>query len=243
MAGIHPLGWPAPANVQAFFTTRDGGMSKAPYDSLNLGLHVGDDTAAVLHNRSLLPHSKRIQWLQQVHGTHCLDLDGPSADPLTADATTTTQSSVVCAVMTADCLPVLLCDKQGSRVAAVHAGWRGLAAGMLQSSLVYFPQAENVMAWLGPAISPLHFEVGQDVVDALPSSLHSALLPGKAAAGKFHLDLYQAARLILNRAGVTSVYGGEACTYAEPDRFFSHRRSTHLAEPATGRMVSAIYLI
>lgn len=234
--------WPAPAGVRAVSTTRVGGVSAVPCDTLNLGQHVGDEPAAVAENRrrlrAVLPAEPA--WLQQVHGTQVLRLDGGRFDvPPEADAAWTAQPGVVCAVMTADCLPVLFCDVSGTRVAAAHAGWRGLAAGVLEETVVALATPPgDLLAWLGPAIGPDAFEVGDEVRQAFVADD-----PGAAAAfrpgepGKWLADLFALARRRLARAGVTRVFGGGLCTVSDPTRFFSHRRDRR-----SGRQASLVWL-
>ena len=231
--------WPAPAGVKACVTTRAGGVSLAPFDSLNLGDHVGDNPEAVAENRRRLTDHFSIQpaWLKQVHG-----IAVAHADPnitATADASWTTTPGIACAAMTADCLPALFCDRAGTRVAAAHAGWRGLAAGVLEATLDSLAvPPEDVLVWLGPAIGPQAFEVGPEVretfVQQLPEAAKAFVL--SQSAGKFMADIYELARLRLAVRGVTAVYGGGFCTVTDP-RFFSYRRN-----PRTGRFASLIWL-
>jgi YfiH family protein len=232
--------WPAPPRVRALSTTRAGGSSGGPYAGFNFGDHVGDAPAAVAANRGelarLLPAAP--VWLRQVHGTRVVD--AAQAEPgCAADAALARQAACVCVVMTADCLPVLLCDRAGSVVAAAHAGWRGLAAGVLERSVEAMAVAPaDLLAWLGPAIGPAHFEVGAEVraafVDADPTAA-SAFRAG--AAGKWHADLFVLARQRLQACGVASVHGGGECTYSDPQRFYSHRR-----DGLSGRMATLIWL-
>jgi YfiH family protein len=235
--------WPAPPVVRARVTTRRGGVSRAPFDSFNLGTHVGDSPEAVAANRALLRRHLPAEplWLDQVHGTEAVAADaGGSGGVVCADASVSRTLDAVCVVMTADCLPVLFCDDAGTVVAAAHAGWRGLVAGVLETTLARMAVApEQVMAWLGPAIGPTAFEVGDEVRAAFV-----ALDPGAAAAfvareaqGKWLADLFTLARLRLARAGVRRVYGGGVCTVNEVDRFFSYRR-----DGKTGRFASLIWL-
>ncbi|MFJ2385584.1 multi-copper polyphenol oxidoreductase [Pseudomonas protegens] len=231
--------WPAPAGVKACTTTRAGGVSLTPFDSLNLGDHVDDQPQAVAENRRRLSEHFGIApaWLQQVHGVAVAHAD-PSM-VATADASWSATPGVACAVMTADCLPALFCNRAGTRVAAAHAGWRGLAAGVLEATLdsLHTPCAE-VLVWLGPAIGPQRFEVGPEVREAFVAQLpaaEQAFVPS-ANAGRFMADIYQLARLRLAACGVTAVYGGGYCTVSDP-RFFSYRRS-----PRTGRFASLIWL-
>ncbi|MEX2475640.1 peptidoglycan editing factor PgeF [Marinobacter sp.] len=236
--------WPAPECVQALCTTRLGGVSKAPWASLNLGSHVGDEAAHVQENRQRLADVAgvdvhRIGWLDQVHGTIAVPL--PAAGVPRADASFTTLAGQVCVIMTADCLPVLLCDVSGTRVGAAHAGWRSLCGGVLEAlvSEVGGNPAE-LMAWLGPAIGPQRFEVGPEVREAFllhdPGSA-SAFSEQGARVGHFMADIYLLARQRLAACGVTQVYGGDCCTASEPQHFFSYRR-----DGQTGRMASLIWL-
>lgn len=231
--------WPASASVRACVTTREGGVSEAPFDSLNLGDHVDDRPEAVAENRRRLTDHFSIKpaWLQQVHG-----IAVAQADPgivATADASWTATPGIACAAMTADCLPALFCNRAGTRVAAAHAGWRGLAAGVLEATLdsLDVPAAE-VLVWLGPAIGPKAFEVGPEVrevfINQLPEAAE-AFVPSDNA-GKFMADIYLLARLRLAERGVTAVYGGGFCTVTDP-RFFSYRRASR-----TGRFASLVWL-
>lgn len=231
--------WPAPANVKALQTTRLGGFSDAPYDSLNLGDHVGDAPLVVARNRmllnTLLPGEP--VWLEQVHGTVVANADMASCLPQ-ADACIARHREAVCVVMTADCLPILLCDAQGGVVGAVHAGWKGLAAGVIEATVQAMQVApKNIMAWLGPAIGPDAFEVGAEVraafIAAQPQAA-SAFVPGKK--GKWFADIYELASLRLNALGITGIYGGGYCTFRERERFFSYRR-----DGTTGRMGTFIW--
>ena len=231
--------WPAPARVRACVTTRAGGVSLAPFDSLNLGDHVGDDPLAVTENRRRLTDTFAIQpaWLRQVHGVGVVEAD--PALTAEADASWTRTPGIACASMTADCLPVLFCDRAGSRVAAAHAGWRGLAAGVLEATVDRLDvPASQILVWLGPAIGPGAFEVGAEVREAFlskhPETIE-AFVPS-VNAGRFMADIYALARLRLAARGITAVHGGGLCTVSDP-RFFSYRRS-----PRTGRFASLIWL-
>ena len=219
--------WPAPRRVKALVTTRSGGVSHGPYASLNLGIRVGDDAQAVSENRArvraALPSEPK--WLRQVHGIEVVQAERAAVEA-TADAAFTRQAGVVCAVQIADCLPVLLCDREGASVAAAHAGWRGLSAGVLENTVAALGCApEELIAWLGPAIGPRKFEVGADVFETFtvadPATTR-AFAPLRQ--GKWLADLYALARRRLSRAGVTAVFGGGLCTVSDPARFFSHRR-------------------
>lgn len=239
--------WPAPPNVRALSTLRGGGVSRAPWDSLNLAAHVGDAPAAVAENRARLMHAAGIPdepcWLEQVHGTTAIAADDWRPG-VTADAVYATAPGRVCVVMTADCLPLLLCARDGACVAAVHAGWRGLADGVIEAALHALAVApERLLAWLGPAIGPDAFEVGGEVrerfVGADPSA--GALfrpVDRTGRTGHWMADIYGLARLRLRAAGVTAIYGGEWCTVRDRDRFYSYRR-----DGATGRMASLIWSV
>lgn len=232
--------WPAPDRVRALQTTRLGGVSSAPYDSFNLAQHVGDASIAVARNRMLLNtvFPSEPVWLEQVHGTVVANADCASCQP-TADACIARNSGAVCVVMTADCLPVLLCDADGSVVGAAHAGWKGLAAGVIEATVKQMGvDAANLMAWLGPAISQDAFEVGDEVRETFVTAhteAANAFKPG--SSGKWYADIYALARLRLEILGVSRIYGGEHCTYRDSDRFYSYRR-----DGATGRMGTFIWL-
>lgn len=233
--------WSVPERVRALQTTRLGGVSKTPFDSLNLGSHVGDKPQAVARNRALLGSLLPAQplWLEQVHGIAVVEVDG-RADCPRADASIARAPGRVCAVMTADCLPVLFCDDAGSVVAAAHAGWRGLCDGVLEATIAHMGvEPRTIRAWLGPAIGPDAFEVGDEVRRAFLQDCAAAaphFAPGRAV-GKWLADLYGLARLRLNAAGVGRVCGGGWCTHADATRFFSYRR-----DGVTGRMASMIWL-
>jgi len=232
--------WPAPARVRAFVTTRQGGFSRGPYASMNLGLRVQDDAGTVRRNRAALrawlPQEPR--WLTQVHGTHVTDADALEAEAQ-ADAAFAHRSGTVCAVMIADCVPVLFCARDGSAVAAAHAGWRGLAAGVLEAtvSALGLP-ARDLLAWLGPGIGPSAFEVGAEVrAEFMARSPEAKRAFEPHAEGKWLCDLFMLARQRLHAIGLTAVHGGGLCTYSDPERFFSHRR-----DRVTGRMAALIWL-
>ncbi|MDD5249896.1 MAG: peptidoglycan editing factor PgeF [Rhodocyclaceae bacterium] len=231
--------WPAPANVRAVSTTRGGGCSRGRYQSFNLADHVGDDAAAVAANRRLLRERLPVapRWLRQVHGVRCVDA-ALCGDDVEADASFSRSGAQACAVLTADCLPLLLCDAAGTVVAAAHAGWRGLAAGVIEATAAALGRPEDLMAWLGPAIGPRAFEVGDEVRAAfVRSDVGAAAAFAAHGEGKWLCDLYALARRRLQRLGVNRVYGGDSCSFTEGERFFSYRR-----DGATGRMASVIYL-
>jgi len=232
--------WPAPQGVRALITTRAGGASRGAYAGLNLGLNSGDDAETVARNRASLREWLPAEplWLRQVHGTTVVEADSVEGSP-EADAAVARRPRRVCAALTADCLPLLLCDEAGTAVAAVHAGWRGLCAGVIEQTLRALqcpPQA--LLAYLGPAIGPAAYEVGAEVREAFVAAdaqSEAAFAPG--APGKFYADLYALARLRLARSGVSRIYGGGYCTYTERERFYSYRR-----DGATGRMASLIWI-
>jgi len=253
--------WPAPATVRALSTLRTGGLSKPPYASLNLGSHVGDDATAVAGNRRALRDAARLPaepaWLEQVHGTHVMDLDSqipadstgaaspaPAGPVGPADAAVTRQPGRVCAILTADCLPVLLASDAGDRVGAAHAGWRGLAAGVIEATVgALGAPPRQLLAWLGPAIGPAHFEVGAEVREEFlqraaagdTAADDAAFVPN--ARGRYTADLYALARHRLRRLGVDRIYGGGECTYADDARYYSHRR-----DGRSGRQATLIWL-
>jgi polyphenol oxidase len=234
--------WPAPSHVRSASTTRAGGVSGPPYDSLNLGAHVGDAADAVAVNRASLRQQLNLPaeplWLEQVHGRQVVDAATAGRRPA-ADACLCRESGRVCVVMTADCLPVLFCDRAGTVVAAAHAGWRGLAAGVLEATVEALAVApEQVLAWLGPAIGPEAFEVGEEVREAFTAVHKDADAAFVARSnGRWLADLYRLARLRLRAVGVDAVYGGGFCTFSDPERFYSFRR-----DRTTGRMASLIWL-
>ena len=243
--------WPAPARVQAVCTTRQGGVSPPPYDSFNLGLHVGDDPQRVMRNRAHLQANLAtpVTYLSQVHGTQVLPLTSSTRDGVEADACYTSESGLACCIMVADCLPVLFADRQGSCVAAAHAGWRGLAGqgggGVLEALVRSLPveRTDDLLAWLGPCIGPQAFEVGLEVRAAFLASnpqAQACFKPGRAP-DKFLANLPALARQRLNALGVDQIFGNDGsldwCTVSNPSRFFSHRR-----DRVSGRMAACIWL-
>ncbi|MDO5059090.1 MAG: peptidoglycan editing factor PgeF [Neisseria sp.] len=253
--------WPAPPNVKTLITTRNGGVSGKPWNEaegskrahfrqypfswLNVGAHVGDDAAAVAENRARVEAATGLPlgYLNQVHGVTVVDAADSVAEPLEADASVNSDGRAACAVMTADCLPVLFCDRAGSVVAAAHAGWRSLAGGVLQNTVAAMKVSPlEIMAYLGPAIGPDSFEVGEDVKQAFCAADPDAEaafepLPPQDGQAKYLADIYRLARRILHREGITQIYGGGRCTLLEWETFFSYRR-----DGQTGRMVSAVWL-
>jgi YfiH family protein len=242
IAVIRP-NWPAPAHVRAASSTRPGGVSAAPWDTLNLGAHTGDDATRVAENRRRLKAALGLavepSWLEQVHGTNVSRLDSP-APARVADAAVAFGPDRVCAVLTADCLPVLFCDRAGTRVGIAHAGWRGLAAGVLEATVGALECApRELIAWLGPAIGPEAFEVGDEVRAAFVA--HDAGADTafeRNVRGRWQADLYALAGRRLARAGVDAVYGAVVSTHADARRFFSHRR-----DGPCGRMANLIWLV
>lgn len=235
--------WPAPASVRALSTTRQGGVSEADFAGLNLAAHVDDDPVAVARNRHWLREAAGLpaepMWLQQVHGA-TVWIGGESPTPPVADASIATSPGRVCAILTADCLPVLFCDLDGTRVAAAHAGWRGLAGGVLGATVEAMRvRPSRVMAWLGPAIEPAAFEVGAEVLEQFV-----ARDPAHAGAfernerGRWQADIYALARGELRRLGIERIHGGGFGTFADATRFYSYRR-----DKRTGRMATLIWLV
>ncbi len=253
---IHSLSWAAPNNITSFYTSRTGGFSKPPYESFNLAQHVADDKESVLRNRELLesltPGATSWQWLDQVHGSEVLIIDDASkqsSQPVTADGIVCRVPGTVCCILTADCLPVFFADRQGKEVAIAHAGWRGLAGGILEKTVLAMNTAsKDVLAFLGPAIGPCHFEVGAEVLEAFLSqqSEHDGKLEtrkcfeeiqsGELVEQKYLADLYSLARQKLYRLGIAEISGGADCTFCQQEAFFSYRRDGEM-----GRMLNAIF--
>ncbi len=236
--------WPVPSHIRALTTTRIGGVSSGAYTSLNLATHVADQPAAVLSNRRRLRTQLHLPsepcWLQQVHGTTVVTADH-YLQPPPADAVYSMQADTVCAILTADCLPLLICDQQGTQIAAIHAGWRGLAAGIIAQTLAKFSQPmHNLLVWLGPAIGPRAFEVGHEVYTRFVSNhkdFAQAFMPSLRPT-HWYAEIYRLATLALGKQGVTQIYGGSHCTYSEPNLFYSYRRDGE----KTGRMASLIWM-
>ncbi|ULJ61720.1 peptidoglycan editing factor PgeF [Wielerella bovis] len=233
--------WNAPRHVKTLISTRNGGVSEGVYRSLNLGAHVGDNPDHVAQNRAIVQTqvSVPLAYLNQIHSADVVQASDSVHTPQNADASWDNTGTVACAVMTADCLPVLFCDRAGTVVAAAHAGWRGLANGVLQNTVAAIGvEPIEIMAYFAPAIGAEAFEVGQDVFDAFVTDLPQAESAFQAiGGGKYLADIYFLARLILQREGVSQIFGGEHCTVLERDTFFSYRR-----DGQTGRMVSVIWL-
>ena len=235
--------WPAPCNVQALFTTRHGGMSSGPYASFNLGDHVGDNPLFVKQNRAKLRRAlpSEPQWLKQVHGSIPIWVDNNVIVP-EGDAALSRTCNVVCAVLTADCLPIFLCDDIGTMAGVVHAGWRGLVAGVIEQTVTEMKKGDaRIMAYLGPAIGPKFFEVGEKIRHAFIKQDEKSTLafaPHYEDNGKkWFADIFLLARQRLAAVGVTEVYSNNECTFSNPERFFSYRRDGN-----TGRMAGLIWL-
>ncbi|WP_438971456.1 peptidoglycan editing factor PgeF [Methylophaga sp.] len=233
--------WPAPNSVTALSTTRLGGFSLPPYDSFNLGTHVGDDPARIEKNRAFLINNAELPtepvWLNQVHGTNVINVN-EWHENIEADAIFSSKPNQVCSIMTADCLPVLFTDKQGKQIAAAHAGWRGLLNGVLENTVRQFKGARSdILVWLGPAIGPKQFEVGEEVFHAFITQSPDAESAFKKRDTTHYLaDIYQLAKQRLSALGIVNISGGQHCTVTEEDRFFSYRR-----DGVTGRMASLIW--
>ncbi|MFD1261568.1 peptidoglycan editing factor PgeF [Entomomonas asaccharolytica] len=233
--------WPVPAHVKSCVTTRVGGVSTGNYSSLNLGLHVGDEPASVVENRRRVQQTlgyKKAAWLEQTHSILAVKADASKV--LNADASWTDEKDMACVVMTADCLPVLFCDKKGDYVAAAHAGWRGLLNGILEATIDSLPvAADQLLVWLGPAIGPNNFEVGSEVREAFIacSTLAEQAFVVSGNQDRYLADIYQLARLRLEAKGVTAVFGGDFCTVSG-EQFYSYRRQN-----ITGRMASLVWLV
>lgn len=235
--------WPIPEGVAACSSTRVGGVSHDAWASLNLGAHCGDNLEHVEENRKRMFAAGNLPskpvWLEQVHGKDVLRLTGEPYASKRADASYSKTTGTVCAVMTADCLPVLFCNRAGTEVAAAHAGWRGLCAGVLEETVACFDDRPgNIIAWLGPAIGPQAFEVGPEVRDAFIDKDSQAVSAFQSKGDKYLADIYQLARQRLGNVGVTQIFGGDRCTFTEKGDFFSYRRDN-----TTGRMASFIWLI
>ena len=235
--------WPLQNHIAALTTTRTGGVSQSPYTGFNLALHVGDQHARVIANRTILREQLQLtqepKWLQQTHSDLVVDAATVNADSVNADASFTTEPGVVCAVLTADCLPVVFADSQGSCVGVAHVGWRGLLKGIIQRTIDAMSACTRPQyAWLGPAIGPQVFEVGDDVY-APYINLDTAMQQAFASKGKgkWNLNIYQAAKIVLAAADIANVYGGDHCTYTDSERFYSYRRANR-----TGRMATLIWI-
>jgi hypothetical protein len=235
--------WPAPAHVRAYSTSRQGGFSEQAFNSLNLGDHVGDEVNNVAKNRAALKSKLNLpnepHWLKQVHGNKVIQIHHGSSGIDEADGCFTKQASNICVVLTADCLPILISDKAGTTVAAIHAGWRGLASGIIDVALCTLGLPyDSLLVWLGPAIGPTQFEVGDDVKAIFANKAYNTDPAFKPkTANKWLLDIYQIARYNLSHYGVEHIYGGGECTFTQSEKYFSYRR-----DGITGRMASLIWL-
>ncbi len=234
--------WPAPDFIKAGTTLRQGGVSRGAYESFNLATHVGDELALVNQNRAILTRSLNLpnapQWLEQIHSIKAALLPNEESIPK-ADAAYTVEKNIVCAVMTADCLPLLITNKQGSFVVAIHAGWRGLCDGIIEMTIKKLAvEPESLLVWLGPAISADVYEVGEEVYDAFTKAeVEAKQAFTSVSEGHWLFDIYQLAKLRLNKMGVKQIYGGDRCTLSEEEQFFSYRR-----DDVTGRMASMIWI-
>lgn len=243
-ASLLEIDWPLPPGVRAAFTTRRGGVSEAPWDSFNLAMHVGDDPVKVAANRArlraLLGSRAEPAWLNQVHGVGVHDVDSARAQtgPVTADAAVASGAGAACVVMVADCLPVLFCSRDGSRIGAAHAGWRGLASGVLEQTVrAMGVPGHGLLAWLGPCISREHFEVGDEVREEfLAQDAGARAFFSGNARGRWQADLVGLAKRRLERLGITDISGGHWCTFADRELFYSHRR-----DGRGGRMAALIW--
>jgi YfiH family protein len=239
--------WPAPGNVRALCTTRHGGVSEPPWQTLNLGSHVGDQPEHVQQNRHRLAEyaglkANDIGWLNQVHGTNVVELTEANVDTYPeADASYTRQPGIACAILTADCLPVVLADQNGTTIGGAHAGWRSLCGGVLENLITAMAVSPgNLTAWLGPAIGPESFEVGPEVREAFIAhhpEAEKAFTPTGARPGHYMADIYQLARIRLTNSGVAAIHGGGLCTVTDAERFYSFRR-----DGQTGRMATLVWL-
>lgn len=258
MSAVLRAQWPIPANVHAFTTLRHGaGVSLAPFDEFNLGARCGDDAQAIVANRAALIEHGALpsapHWLQQVHGTEVVRFLAPphakagrawDGVELIADASVTSTPGVVLAILTADCLPVVFAAADGSEVGAAHAGWRGLAAGVLEKTVAAMQApADKLVAWLGPAAGPQAYEIGEEVFDAfVQQDAQAASAFVATRLGHWRVDLYALARRRLEALGIHGVHGGDLCTISDPQRFFSHRRSTSDEDGRTGRMATLAWI-
>lgn len=236
--------WPLPENVEAFYTRRGGGYSGKPYDSLNLAKHVGDNKQHVSENRWLLPLAENTVWLEQVHSNRCVSItkdDLTALESFKADASFTRLKQTVCAVLTADCLPILFCSLDGQWIGAIHAGWRGLASDIIQNTLKFLPvPADSLTVWIGPHISHANFQVGSEVKAAFAD--YDFAFTASEEAGKYQCSMLKIASAILQQLGVTQIHSSPDCTYGASERYFSHRKATNQGYAHTGRMACGIFL-
>ncbi|MBU0744592.1 MAG: peptidoglycan editing factor PgeF [Gammaproteobacteria bacterium] len=236
--------WPAPKNIRAYTTTRAGGVSKPPYDSFNLALHTGDNPQKVIANRNKLIQELNLNqepfWLKQEHSNIAVNIETNSLPtPVVADSSFSCTAGNVCVVMTADCVPILVCDQNGTIVAAIHAGWKGIANGMIQSTIKMMGiDPSKLIAWLGPAIGPDAFEVSQEIYEIFSKQLSENRSAFTKHGNKFLANIYLLATNALKDNGVSKVYGGEYCTFTQKDLFYSYRRNGE----KSGRMASLIWL-
>ncbi len=233
--------WPAPKHVRAGTSIRIGGFSKKPYNELNLAQHVGDSTDHVKKNRDTLIYYLGLQsepiWLNQTHSSEIILLD-TNPENRNADGSVATKQNKICTVMTADCVPVLFCNEDGTKIAAIHAGWKGICGGIIENAIKSFPEPETILVWIGPCISSEHYEVGRDVYETCLN--HSNLIENafkQTTEGHWHCDLVEITKILLKNAGVGAIYECNLCTYKMDDLFFSYRR-----DGVTGRTASMIWM-
>ena len=234
--------WSAPSHIKAYCTTRKNGVSEGPYAEFNLGFHRGDNKESVQKNREQLKKTCQLAaeplWLKQTHSNLVINADA-YYENIDSDGCYTNKKNQACVVMTADCLPILLCNRQGTEIAAIHAGWRGLANGIIEVGLNHFQSSPHeIMAWFGPAIGPHYFEVGEEVRDAFIQHDPDAAQAFKVKEKKWLANLYELARLRLNKKGVTQIYGGDMCTFSDSKRFYSYRRDGQ----NSGRLATLIWM-
>jgi purine-nucleoside/S-methyl-5'-thioadenosine phosphorylase / adenosine deaminase len=233
--------WPAPKRIRAGTSIRIGGHSKIPFNNLNLAQHVGDDPVDVKKNRNTLVNHLELRseptWLNQAHSSHIISIDTPPENRK-ADGSFTTKQNNICAVLTADCVPVLFCNKAGTKIAAIHAGWRGICNGIIENAIKTFSDSETILAWIGPCISSKYYEVGKDVYESCLN--HSSLLKSafdQTNIDHWHCDLAKIVKIILENAGIGAIYECNLCTYKMDELFFSYRRENN-----TGRTASMIWM-
>ncbi|MGL6030268.1 MAG: peptidoglycan editing factor PgeF [Legionella sp.] len=236
---IRTANWPAPKNISAVTTTRANGFSQAPYDGNNFGLHVGDNESDVIKNRQQLAECLHLPaqpiWLNQTHSTLCIDAEHDTNRD--ADAAVSRSASIPLVIMTADCLPIMLCDKHGTEIAAIHAGWRGLFNGIIENTLKKMTTApKDILAWIGPAISQKHYEVGSEVYESFTGTYPQSIRAFETQGVKWRADLPKIAELILNNLGVNAVYQSNLCTFSLEKEFYSYRR-----QPQTGRIATLVW--
>ncbi len=233
--------WPAPKCIRAGTSIRTGGHSKIPFNNLNLAQHVGDNPADVKKNRKTLINYLKLQsepvWLNQIHSSHIISIDSASKNR-DADGSFTTRQNNICAILTADCVPVLFCNKNGTKIAAIHAGWKGICNGIIENAIKTFSDSETILVWIGPCISSKHYEISKDVYESCLN--HSSMLKSafdQTNVDHWHCDLVRIVKIILQNAGIGAIYECNLCTYKMDELFFSYRRESN-----TGRTASMIWM-